>query len=195
MSCSSRGAAGASAAGDTLVARAELGGALHHGEQLLVVLLKTPPGSDPPEKPVSFQQLTNNLKARTTGLFGCWVSVDSNPSLSASFFPSLRLAGHGHCNEKLSFASLGLFPHGQDFPEATKQRRSIVRTSGVRLSQRPSPGEWYGNQNFRGEFAPKLTSRKNAGRVEACHHRFIPKRGWRFSCLRIVTLTTSSFSR
>jgi hypothetical protein len=34
-----------------------------------------------------------------------------------------------------------------------------VRTSGVRLSQRPSPGEWYGNQNFRGEFAPKLTNR------------------------------------
>jgi hypothetical protein len=34
-----------------------------------------------------------------------------------------------------------------------------VRTSGVRLSQRPSPGEGYGNQNFRGEFAPKLTNR------------------------------------
>ena len=83
----------------------------------------------------------------------------SNPSLSASFFQAYDWLAHGHCNEKLSFASLGLFPHGQDFPEAAKQRRSIVRTSGVRLSQRPSPGEWYGNQNFRGEFAPKLTNR------------------------------------
>lgn len=86
-----------------------------------------------------------------------WFALKSR--LLRQFFPSPRRAGPWSLQRETLFRLTRPFPSRPRFSgssQATTQHRAYFRRA---LVPAPSPGEGYGNQNFRGEFAPKLTNR------------------------------------